>query len=632
MLETLDDIDWTSLSHAYGSAEDIPKQLRILANEPSQQENVLYGLYASIYHQGSIYDATAAAIPFLLEIALDPSHAQRDEIFYFIAHCCRTNMWFSERNSPESMWSREIVDAVGTSADALIAQIGQEPENERGALTCLYYCEDRNWVALNLLERFEAIDPSNLLLAALASHGSEPESLDAFFELATDRTMRLAALTSKATIGGLTSRQVKLLQEGIGDPEIREPLEQLLAEVADSVGSFPELLAMTTRDVWPLIIPSLCAYMEQSPTRIGWRALVTLLGMAFESPLDPVEPSSLTDNQRMILETAVRSKSIWNVGNTSFDISDKTGISITGYRGLANFLSYDEPVVALIMTPAESPIVQHRLEKIDRLEWKTTPWMIFRGDTSALDEQIHEEADYFTKQVMSDAKQIANTIISNIADDVVANLSRFRFYPNLSKAQLIGVCESNGWVVHEAPGWAHELSSISEAEVMADPIQDDQDPGLSWDQLTDRQRAEIDQCVTLLDDAGWQEAKNWTAFAKSAGFSVTPLMVARYFGMFDLEVGYWPYDRAIARQTGTHTGKPYLSLTVVDDGQPVSLRLYYNNDLPNAVWLITKFQDELAASEEGFTSFIRAAIEGLEEVMLEFDGGILQKMTLEAAD
>ncbi|MDJ1502095.1 hypothetical protein [Xanthocytophaga agilis] len=73
-VQDLKQIDWSTLSHAYDdSAEDVAYNLEILLTLSSGEEvfeQALSELYNSLSHQGTIYDSTAAAIPFLIA-ALD---------------------------------------------------------------------------------------------------------------------------------------------------------------------------------------------------------------------------------------------------------------------------------------------------------------------------------------------------------------------------------------------------------------------------------------------------------------------------------------------------------------------------------------------------------------------------------
>ncbi|WP_327330075.1 hypothetical protein OG265_30405 [Streptomyces sp. NBC_01208] len=61
---------WADLTHAYGSAADVPDCLRALAGDDDEKAaEALSELYGSILHQGSVYEATAHAVPFLARTA-----------------------------------------------------------------------------------------------------------------------------------------------------------------------------------------------------------------------------------------------------------------------------------------------------------------------------------------------------------------------------------------------------------------------------------------------------------------------------------------------------------------------------------------------------------------------------------
>ncbi|MEV5437567.1 HEAT repeat domain-containing protein [Streptomyces sp. NPDC052682] len=69
MLTGIDEVDWASLRHAYGSAKDVPGLLRGLASaDPAERETALDGMYGAVHHQGDVYDATLACVPFLLDL------------------------------------------------------------------------------------------------------------------------------------------------------------------------------------------------------------------------------------------------------------------------------------------------------------------------------------------------------------------------------------------------------------------------------------------------------------------------------------------------------------------------------------------------------------------------------------
>jgi HEAT repeat protein len=84
MLEHLDDVDWSKLSHAYGPATDVPGWIRDLASA-ARAEGALCGLYASIVHQGTVYDASAQAVPFLIELLQTDGAPTKREIVSLLA-------------------------------------------------------------------------------------------------------------------------------------------------------------------------------------------------------------------------------------------------------------------------------------------------------------------------------------------------------------------------------------------------------------------------------------------------------------------------------------------------------------------------------------------------------------------
>jgi hypothetical protein len=78
MLDGLNKIDWSKLTHAYGSAAEVPDLLRDLPSPDMEASaNALWELYGNIWHQGTVYEATAHAVPFLIEIIESIPHADR---------------------------------------------------------------------------------------------------------------------------------------------------------------------------------------------------------------------------------------------------------------------------------------------------------------------------------------------------------------------------------------------------------------------------------------------------------------------------------------------------------------------------------------------------------------------------
>ncbi|MFE2867715.1 HEAT repeat domain-containing protein [Embleya sp. NPDC059259] len=85
MFTGLDDIDWASMEHAYGSAEGVPALLRSMGSADVEERNEAFGeFYGAVYHQNSVYEPTAASLPFLFELACDPKTPDRAAVVRLI--------------------------------------------------------------------------------------------------------------------------------------------------------------------------------------------------------------------------------------------------------------------------------------------------------------------------------------------------------------------------------------------------------------------------------------------------------------------------------------------------------------------------------------------------------------------
>ncbi|MER6103373.1 PBS lyase [Streptomyces sp. NPDC001832] len=81
MFAGIDEVDWASMEHAYGPADDVPVMLRGLASaDPAEREAALDGMYGAVHHQGDVYACTLACIPFLFELVVDPGIQDRGSI------------------------------------------------------------------------------------------------------------------------------------------------------------------------------------------------------------------------------------------------------------------------------------------------------------------------------------------------------------------------------------------------------------------------------------------------------------------------------------------------------------------------------------------------------------------------
>ncbi len=90
MLERLDEVPWPTLTHAYGSAADVPDLLRALASgDPDEREAALSELHGSVWHQGTVYPATPHVVPFLLELLAEPELEGKAGLLHYLGQLAR---------------------------------------------------------------------------------------------------------------------------------------------------------------------------------------------------------------------------------------------------------------------------------------------------------------------------------------------------------------------------------------------------------------------------------------------------------------------------------------------------------------------------------------------------------------
>jgi hypothetical protein len=83
-LPGLRDVDWAALEHAYGRATGVPGMLEALSSaDEDDRDWALNALDGAIHHQGSVYSASTAAVPFLVRIA-DTEIEDRERILVLL--------------------------------------------------------------------------------------------------------------------------------------------------------------------------------------------------------------------------------------------------------------------------------------------------------------------------------------------------------------------------------------------------------------------------------------------------------------------------------------------------------------------------------------------------------------------
>jgi hypothetical protein len=360
MLEGLDDVPWGKFQHAYGSAEDVPGLLRRLASGDAEALSELYG---NIWHQGTVYEATAHAVPFLIALASAAQVPARQEILAYLGCLALGNSYLdvhqhmsifeNERNAPdfderlaeEMAWVRATREAVRSGGPAYARLLHDASQEVRaGAAYLLGHFQEDALRNAGWIRDVATGEPDEMPRAAFALSvgllANERDEASAWLEgvLADDasRAVRAAAALGLAWARGkqLPDAARQLLTEIVVSPgPVEAVFEAFPWEDADVQRCAARALASSSRDP-SQSLPALILSLEQVQPYQSWDVAHAILHLVFEDK--PVAPGAkmadLKAVQRDALRAIARSKTFWtgftetNIVGNAADILDVFGL------------------------------------------------------------------------------------------------------------------------------------------------------------------------------------------------------------------------------------------------------------------------------------------------------------------
>lgn len=131
-LEELDRVDWSTLQHAYGLgiagndlSGDVSRGLAMLANDWKTAFDD--GLWSSLCHQGTVYEASAYALPFLAAVAAGPVTSElRQYLVSFIGDIVIGGSYVAPSGSSAGSWGQNVdtlIQQTTASCDAYFSSI-----------------------------------------------------------------------------------------------------------------------------------------------------------------------------------------------------------------------------------------------------------------------------------------------------------------------------------------------------------------------------------------------------------------------------------------------------------------------------------------------------------------------------
>lgn len=277
MLE-LGAVDWESLTHAYGPAGDVPLTLKALAEGKISASEATDVLSGSIWHQGTVYEATAYAVPFLIEALQNKRVIDKEWLLSLLSNLAAGSSHDAEQGK---LWVQRAHDAVcqGIPSYLFLLKSRRPAVRAAAALVLSRFLESARAIVPQVrlyLQREKSHDVrASLMLCLGVLSDSDPETcrvLENALQTRKSDPQRLAAAIGLVYLDKDKSGQkpVTILQETLADPQ-----------------NFPEAFVFSLWDIDADPGVSLYETIRLMGQERAVAAFIELLGR-IEEPIDPL--------------------------------------------------------------------------------------------------------------------------------------------------------------------------------------------------------------------------------------------------------------------------------------------------------------------------------------------------------
>jgi hypothetical protein len=189
-----EDIDWSTVRACYGPATSVPALLRQLASPlPSERSEAISELWGCLCHQGTVYEASAIAVPYIFDAAkkLELPRADRDQLLALVVH-----IGLGEDTTWQGYTSWAVVQDCALAVKALLPDLAAwalegAPEARTWTLALAAQHPDA-WASLGVdaTQLMPDVDPATAELVRHAVSGTIPEERLIYAVLASDADLR----------------------------------------------------------------------------------------------------------------------------------------------------------------------------------------------------------------------------------------------------------------------------------------------------------------------------------------------------------------------------------------------------------------------------------------------------------
>lgn len=331
MLESLDQHDWVNLSHAYGSAADVPDLLRSLrSTDDAVRRDALWTLHGSVFHQGSRYEASSHVVPFLFDLVLDPATPDRHQLVYFLVSLAfgfeseylpfgatRDDL-LGAGQEPDEIATYDAVAAQITSLAPLVGEQNGDSVCMAAAYALAWFPAQSRSFADDIRRVYASVSReetrvSLLLSYAMLSGDASRELLAGVFDSSTGVT-RAAAAAGLAVAGRGDDVVVRALLDGLALAADRGELA-----IPWNEGDFEGYLAIVAAHLADgreeTVVGELISALQRAKGMARMAITGSILRVVAPSPME--DPRTLTPLQRRAL-AAIADHGLWKIGDAIF--------------------------------------------------------------------------------------------------------------------------------------------------------------------------------------------------------------------------------------------------------------------------------------------------------------------------
>ncbi|MEZ4458324.1 MAG: hypothetical protein R3E66_01085 [bacterium] len=337
VLEGIEALDWAQWHHAYGPATDVPSCLRALTDaDLDAADEAKWQLYGNLWHQGTIYEATGHAVPWLIRLLDDPmvDHAW---LLTYLGHIAMGSSYnaqhagldfinastdeYQEQMAQELAWVKAARDRLVEGRPSFVRMLTHDDPAVRSSVLYVYACLGG---ALPIEDvRDLTTDASPMVRASAVL--SLVDADDAVGRATAERAMmdislavRWAGAYLAAFLPNAGAPVVTILLDALNDSEALLEIMNGSPFVDDGVDSMSaNALARIGPEIAPEAIDGMIGRLNWVGASEALSLVSTLLYMVFGNK---PAPPTLTDAQRKVLRAIAASDNAWTFDGNMWGI------------------------------------------------------------------------------------------------------------------------------------------------------------------------------------------------------------------------------------------------------------------------------------------------------------------------